>query len=167
MSEKVKIVLIDDDLDYCVYIKEKLEASGDFEVTTSSTPEKAEEVIRQVLPCLILLDIVMPTRKGTDIIAALKKTDDLKRIPIIVVSGKGEMVFNKKKHDFQWTPNSKIVQNRGPLPDARNAEALAEAYKVNDYLAKPFAVDVLIQIMQDVLAKAKKVAAKQEDIGQV
>ena len=167
MSDKVKIVVIDDEPDYCVYLKEKLEAAGDFEITTSSDPQKAEEIIRQVIPALILLDIVMPTRKGSEGIAALKNTDDSKRIPIIVVSGKGEMVFNKKKHDFQWSPNSKIVQGRGPLPDARTAEALAEAYKANDYLAKPFAVDVLVQIMNDVLAKARKNAAKQEDIGQM
>ena len=167
MSDKVKVVVIDDEPDYCEYIKEKLEAIGEYEVTTTSAPEQAEQVIRQVMPAIILLDIVMPTRKGTDVIAALKKTDDLKRIPIIVVSGKGEMVFNKKKHDFQWSPNSKIVQGRGPLPDARTAEALAEAYKANDYLAKPFAVDVLVQIMNDVLAKARKNAAKQEDIGQM
>ena len=163
MSEKAKVVMIDDEADLCAHIKEKLEAAGGFEVTATSHPEDAEKIIRETMPAIILLDIVMPTRKGTDIIAALKKDPDLKRIPILIVSGKGEMVFNVKKHDFQWIPNSKIVQQRGPLPDARSSEALAEAYTVNDYLAKPFAVEVLIEIMKDVLAKSKKKVVSQDE----
>ena len=163
MADKIKIVVIDDEPDYCEYLKEKLEATGNYEVTTTSHPEEAEKVIRDVTPALLLLDIVMPTRKGTDVIASLRKDPDFKRLPIIVVTGKGEMVFNKKKHDFQWIPNSKLVQERGPLLDARSAEALSEAYKANDYLAKPFAVDVLIEIMKDVLARSRKQATKQQD----
>lgn len=156
MSDKKKIVVIDDEPEFCHMVKEVLEATGAYEVTSSSDPSQAENVIRQATPDLLLLDIVMPKRKGTDIIAALKNDDALKRLPIIVVSGKGEMIYDKKKHDFKWTPNNPVVKERGTLPDVKGAEALAQAYGVIDYISKPFTNQILIDVVGEVMAKIQK-----------
>jgi len=123
---------------------------------TQTDPQQAENTIRQEKPDVVLMDVVMPGRKGTEVVAALKKDPETKKIPIIMVSGKGEMVFNKGKDEFKWVPNSKIVKDRGELPDARGAEALAEAYHVNDYVSKPFTTDLLAQVIEDVLKATKK-----------
>jgi len=163
MSETAKVVMIDDENDLCAVVKENLEATGKFAVETLSDPLQAEEFIRVQKPNIILLDVVMPQRQGPSIIQALKKDPELKRIPIIVLSGKGEMVFNKKKDEFKWVPNSKIVQTRGDLPDIKGAEALAEFYGVADYLSKPFTTDILVQIIEDVLAQYYKAPGSGEE----
>lgn len=107
------MVIIDDDEGMCLMVKETLEAGGEFTVTTTSDPTPAENLIRQSTPDVILLDIVMPKRKGTEIITALKKDDALKGIPIIVVSGKGEVVNDvlakaAKKKAAQEEPSPEV-----------------------------------------------------------
>ena len=156
MGNKKKVVVIDDEPEFCHMVKEVLEATGEYVVVTTSDPSQAENTIRQATPDLILLDVVMPKRKGPDIIAAIKKDEALKRIPIIVISGKGEMIYDKKKHDFKWTPNNPVVKERGTLPDMKGAEALAEAYGVMDYIAKPFPNQILIDVVKDVMTKVQK-----------
>jgi len=160
MAEKVKVVMVDDEKDLCFIVKANLEDTGNYEVATTSDPHMAEDVIRREKPDIILLDVVMPGRKGTEVVASLKKENDIKTIPIIMVSGKGEMVYNKKKDEFKWMPNSPLVNDRGNLPDAKGAEALAEAYGVTDYVSKPFTTDLLIEIINEVLATAKKRSAQ-------
>ena len=162
MADKKKIVLIDDDEGMCLMVKESLEATGAFEVATTSDPTQAENLIRQLVPQVILLDIVMPKLKGPDIIKAIKKDDALKKIPIIVVSGRGEMIYDKKKKEFHWQPNNPMVKERGTLPDVKGAEALAQAYGVNDYIAKPFTNQILTEVINEVIAKAQKKAAQDE-----
>lgn len=163
MSEKIKIVMIDDEQDFCLLVKANLEDTGAFEVTSTSKPEEAENVVHHEKPDLILVDVVMPGRSGADVIATLKKDEVAKTIPIIVVSGKGEMVYNKRKGHFKWIPHSKVTKQRGELPDVSGVEALAEAYGVNDYISKPCTTEVLIEVIKDVLAKTKKQSAAQED----
>ena len=163
MANKTKIVMIDDEADLCFMVKGNLEDTGSFEVVTTSKPQEAEDIIRRENPDLILLDVVMPGRSGQEVVASLKKQNDLKKIPIIMVSGKGEMVFDKRKNEFKWLPNNPMAQSRGKLPDAKGAEALSEAYGVNDYVSKPFNTDLLVQVINDVLERTKKRSSSSEE----
>jgi two-component system alkaline phosphatase synthesis response regulator PhoP len=156
MGEKIKVVMVDDEPDLCLMVKENLEETGRFEVSTTSKPDEVEKVVGQANPDVILLDVVMPKRKGTDIVVALKKSSATRNIPIIMVSGKGEMVYNKKKDEFKWLPNNSLVKERGQLPEGKGAAALTEAYGVQDYISKPFKTELLVQVIDEVLAKAKK-----------
>ena len=92
-----------------------LEGTGEFEVATSTDPAQAESLCRSQLPELILLDNVMPGKKGSDIAKALKKESSTKDIPIVMISGKGEMIFSKKKGQFQWQPNNPAALARGAI----------------------------------------------------
>jgi len=163
MSDKTKIVMIDDEPDLCVMVKANLEDTGSFDVVTTSEPQDAEKVIGEVTPDVILLDVVMPGRSGQEVVAALKNKDEFKRIPIIMVSGKGEMVFDKRRSEFKWMPNNPLAQNRGDLPDVKGAEALSEAYGVTDYVSKPFNTDLLVQVINDVVERTKKRSSSSED----
>ena len=163
MSDKTKIVMIDDEPDLCVMVKANLEDTGSFDVVTTSEPQDAEKVIGEVTPDVILLDVVMPGRSGQEVVAALKNKDEFKRIPIIMVSGKGEMVFDKRRNEFKWMPNNPLAQNRGDLPDVKGAEALSEAYGVTDYVSKPFNTDLLVQVINDVVERTKKRSSSSED----
>jgi len=160
----VNILLIDDELEYCAMVKEKLEATGEFSVTTLTDPNGAEAKVQQMKPDLILLDNVMPGRMGSDIAKKLKaKGSETRSIPIIIVSGKGEMVYVKKTDEFKWMPNAPLVKTRGPLPEAKGAEALAKAFGVDDYVAKPFKIEILIEVIKDVMARTRKVEEEPKD----
>ena len=160
----VNILLVDDEVDYCAMIKQKLEATGEYSVTVLNDPAKVEAAVQQSKPDLILLDNVMPGRMGSDVAKKLKqKGSEARGIPIIMVSGKGEFVYMKKGDEFKWMPNAPIVKTRGTLPDAKSAEALAQAFGVNDYVAKPFKVEILIDVIKDVLACTHKVEEDKKD----
>lgn len=153
MADPKKIVMIDDEEFLCSLVKQKLEENGKYHVETVSDATQALGFIREQQPDLILLDIVMPGVSGTQIIDGLKSDGALKAVPVIVVSGKGEMVYDKRKHDFKWEPNSPIVKGRGELPEGKSAEALSQAYGVADYVAKPFTMELLESVVDEVMAK--------------
>ena len=167
MADKKKIVIIDDEPDLCFVVKSNLEDAGEFEVVTSSNPKEAEDVLRREKPDVLLLDVVMPERSGQDVVASLQKDNDLKGIPVIMVSGKGEMVFDKRKNEFKWQPNNPLAKNRGDLPEAKGAEALAEAYGVADYVSKPFNTDVLVQVINEVLERFTKKKPSDDDMAEM
>ena len=162
MADKIKLVMIDDEQDLCAMVKTNLEDTGEFEVLTCSDPKQAEAFVRQHMPSIILMDVVMPGLKGSEIATALKKSPDTKKIPIIIVSGKGEMIFDRKKNEFKWQPNNPLAKQRGQLPDAKGAEALAAAYQVDDYISKPFTTELLLEVIKDVLARYRKAPAEDE-----
>ncbi len=156
MDGLIKVMMVDDEADFCTVLKENLESTGGFEVVFTTNPLEAEDLARRECPQVILLDNVMPQRKGADIVRALKAMEETRRIPVIMVSGRGEMVYNKKADSFKWLPNTSLVKNRGEIPESKNPEALASVYGVVEYVSKPVATDVLIDVIKEVVSKNQK-----------
>ena len=166
MGEKIKIMMVDDEPDLCLIVKMNLEQAGDFMVVTQNDPTKALEMVKQEKPDVVLLDVVMPGMKGSDLAKVLKADPATKTIPIIIVSGKGEMIYNKKKDEFKWQPNNPVIAQTHPdLPAVKGAEALAEAYGVDDYVSKPFTTEVLVEVINDVLQRRRKAQKPKDEDG--
>jgi len=157
-GEKIKLVMIDDEEALLVVVKANLEDTGEFEVVTSNDPKSAEALVQAEKPDVVLLDNVMPERSGADIIQSIKKLgSEIGKTPIVMVSGKGEMVYNKKKDEFKWMPNNPVAREMaGHLPEAKSAEALAQAYGIDDYVSKPFTTEVLVDVIKEVLSRKRK-----------
>jgi CheY-like chemotaxis protein len=155
IKSKKKVIVIDDEKDLCLLIKDSLELQGKIEVTIVNDATSAEEVIRELKPDLILLDIVMPKRKGSDIAKALKKDPTTRKIPIIILSGLGEMVYFKEKGKgkWEWLPNQDIVLERGEVIKEYTEGRAAKAYGVEGYLEKPFWTETLVQVVNETLAR--------------
>ena len=94
MPEKKKILLIDDEKDFCFFVKRNLEATGEFEVITANRGEEGIKLAREHKPDLILLDIVMPKMTGDDAATALISDPKTKNIPLVFLTAqvsKGEI----------------------------------------------------------------------------
>ncbi|MFA5060335.1 MAG: response regulator [Candidatus Omnitrophota bacterium] len=163
MPDKKKIVLIDDEADLCLLVKDNLEATGEFEVVTTINPKEAEDICRREKPDAVLVDNIMPGRRGSEIAKALKQDEELKNIPIVMVSGKGEMVYSKKKKQFQWLPNNPLTKDRGQIVESKDPEALSKGYGVDDYVSKPFATETLVEVINNVIAIARKRAEESQE----
>ena len=124
MAGRKKIVMIDDEVDLCLLIKDNLEETGEFEVITTTNPEETERLCLSQKPDLILLDIVMPKIQGTEIVKALKHRAETRTIPIIVISGLGEIVYFRKKGTWKWLPNRPIVLSRGNIIKEKDSERM-------------------------------------------
>ncbi|MCF8104758.1 MAG: response regulator [Desulfohalobiaceae bacterium] len=86
MSEPTRILLIDDEEDFCFFVKGNLEATGRFRVLTASDGREGLEVARKSGPDLILLDMIMPEMSGDEVAFELENDPALRDIPVIFLT---------------------------------------------------------------------------------
>ena len=86
MADIKKLVMIDDDADLVALLKLKLGKTGKYDVSTETEGRKAIDLVREVSPDLILLDIDMPDMSGGDVAKVLAASKDTKDIPILFLS---------------------------------------------------------------------------------
>src|SRR6185436_13158393 len=82
-----KVLIVDDDQNILEVIKFILTSNG-FEVRTHSTGLDVYEVVLDYHPNLILLDIRLPGKLGTEICKELKQIDS--KLPIVLFSAHAE-----------------------------------------------------------------------------
>ncbi|WP_207690445.1 hybrid sensor histidine kinase/response regulator [Desulfonema limicola] len=82
---KEKILVVDDEEDLLELLRYNLAAEG-FNVTCSESGEDALDLVKDLLPDLILLDIMMPGLDGIETCNLLKKGSSTKDIPVIFIT---------------------------------------------------------------------------------
>jgi two-component system, cell cycle response regulator DivK len=83
---KKKIMVIDDDLDVVEYLTTLFEDNG-YTVCSAQGGEAGVALAKTEQPDLITLDLEMPGEWGPRVFRRLSGEDDLKNIPVIVISG--------------------------------------------------------------------------------
>jgi|SRR3989344_1096632 len=83
--ETKKILIIDDDPGLQKSLKEKLEEEGFIVLLAENAPKGLEEATNNH-PDLILLDIVMPTIDGIEMLKALREDDWGKNVKVILLT---------------------------------------------------------------------------------
>lgn len=86
-----KILIIEDEKIIVDLLKGRLEREG-YQVVIGRDGVEGVEKMKQEKPDLILLDIVMPRKGGFGVIEERNKNEELKKIPVIVVSNSGQPV---------------------------------------------------------------------------
>ena len=90
MEKPAKIILVDDNHDLLFTMETFLSRNG-FEVLTADDGRKGLDLIKEIHPDLILLDIMMETTySGLDVCKGIRSDPNLKDIPIIGISGIGD-----------------------------------------------------------------------------
>jgi two-component system response regulator VicR len=123
---KKTVVCIEDEPEMVDLIKLILGRKG-FELTGAMGGREGLEVIRRVKPDLVLLDLMMPDIDGWEVYQQMKADEELKHIPVIVVTAKAQSI-------------DKVLG--------------LHIAKVDDYVTKPFGPQELLQSVEKVLAKA-------------
>lgn len=80
-----KILLVDDDPLLVRMYQTKFELDGN-KVITAANGLIALEKVKEYKPDIILLDIMMPQMNGLEVLAALKKDEGTKTIPVIMLT---------------------------------------------------------------------------------
>lgn len=86
---KKKILLVEDDTFILEMYATKLLNFG-YEVLTATDGEEALKIIKEKHPDFILLDLILPSVDGFDVLKAVKKNPKTKSIPIILLTNLGE-----------------------------------------------------------------------------
>ena len=124
------ILIVDDDPTIVQMLSDILTDEG-YEVATATQSLRAFDRAKEAQPDLILMDIMMPYLDGLDQIKLFSLDDDLKDVPIIVITAKARAL------------------------DPLGSEDL-KALRIVDYLYKPFEIAELLDKIKKALgAKAK------------
>ncbi len=124
-----RILIVDDDPTIVQMLSDILTDEG-YEVATATQSLRAFDRAKEAQPDLILMDIMMPYLDGLDQIKLLSLDDDLKDIPIIVITAKARALEG--------------------IEDLR-------ALRIVDYLYKPFEIsDLLEKISKALKERGKK-----------
>jgi DNA-binding response OmpR family regulator len=86
MIGRKKILLIDDEKNFCFFAKKNLEATGEFVVLCANDPLEGIRFAKRESPDLILLDINMPRKDGFEVLEAIKKNEKTLSIPVIMLT---------------------------------------------------------------------------------
>jgi CheY-like chemotaxis protein len=122
-----KILIAEDEPDIRDLVAFTLRFAG-YEVVAATNGEEAVQIASRVFPDLILMDVRMPRMTGYDACRVMKANPELKDIPVVFLSAKGQ--------------DSEIQHG---------LEAGAE-----EYLLKPFAPDQLTERVRAILTKFGK-----------
>jgi len=84
-----KIAIIEDDQAISQMYRIKFEAEG-FEVETAENGKIGLEMVQNIKPDIILLDLMMPEMPGDEMLQALRATEWGKEIKVIILTNMGE-----------------------------------------------------------------------------
>ncbi len=108
----------------------------DFTLHTVGNGQKAIEEIRTVRPDIVLCDIIMPEKNGYEVCEFIKSSDDLKHIPVLLLTGAFE-----------------------PFDQERARKAGCDGF-----LAKPFEPQTLISKVRELLTAAAQAPTVQAPV---
>lgn len=123
---KKRILAVDDEPMVLTVIRKRLEFAG-FEVITAEDGMEGLRLARTEQPDLIVLDLILPGINGYQICGMLKRDQNLKRIPILMLSARSQ------EHDV-----------------SEGLRLGADAY-----MTKPYETEEFMAQVQTLLAKAE------------
>ena len=88
MSEKLKIVVADDEIHILRVLQLKLEGVG-FEVITAHDGLQAWQIIGRYSPDLVVTDLQMPGMTGLEVAGLMAESTKFKAIPVVMLTARG------------------------------------------------------------------------------
>jgi CheY-like chemotaxis protein len=85
MSQKSKVLIVDDEPLNVDYLEQALEDSN-YQLIIATNGREALDKIKRDQPDLVLLDLMMPILDGFEVLAQVKADQVLRDIPVIIVS---------------------------------------------------------------------------------
>jgi CheY-like chemotaxis protein len=127
MTNKKRILVVDDEPDMTLMVRLNLQKTGRFEVREENEANNALRSARDFKPDLILLDVMMPDMDGGDVLVQLKDDPNLKKVPVIFITA---------------TVLKEEVRSKGGTIGG------------HPFIPKPFRVETLVKSIDDSLNQA-------------
>lgn len=93
-----RILVVEDDNDMRSLLRRMLEQEN-WQVSEAAHGQQAIDCLHRQPPALILLDLLMPLMDGFQLVEALQKHDDWRRIPVVVISAKEVTPVDRERLD--------------------------------------------------------------------
>jgi DNA-binding NarL/FixJ family response regulator len=89
MKDHKRLLLIDDDPNLILLVKDYLEFRG-YEVITAENGREALEILEQEVPDMIICDVMMPEMDGYTFVEQVRQNERTSWIPVLFLSAKGQ-----------------------------------------------------------------------------
>ena len=133
MAEELKrLVYIEDEQEMIDLVRLILSRRG-YEVIGALGGREGLDAVQQHVPDLVLLDLMMPDMDGWEVYQQMKVDESTRHIPVIIVTAKAQSI-------------DKVLG--------------LHIAKVDDYIAKPFSPQELVDSVEKVLDQRKQSAPK-------
>ena len=158
------ILIIDDDIALTKFLTTFLEENN-WVVYSAPTGEKGLEMVKEIYPDVILLDIKLPDIEGVSLLEKIKKIDE--NIPVVIVSGVNEIkiaieAIKKGAYDYITKPFDKdellLVINRANESEALKKEIKFLRSKLYDTVYPGIGLIGTSPAIKNVIELIKKVA---------
>ena len=83
---KKRVLIIDDEENFCKLVKKNIEQTGEFEVHIATNGDDGIRLAREIKPDLILLDVVMPGMDGGDVVSLIRDDKSIEDTPIVFLT---------------------------------------------------------------------------------
>ena len=94
MDEAKRILVIEDEMDVLKMTVFRLKKAG-YDVLTADDGKKGLETVEQERPDFIFLDLNLPVMDGYEVCRELKKDEELKKIPVVILSASSDGIKEK------------------------------------------------------------------------
>ena len=127
MTDKKRILVVDDEPDFCSIVQGQLEKEG-FEVELAYNGVEGMEKVQANAPDAIVLDVMMPEKDGYEMCRELKGDEKFCDIPVLLLTAVA----------------SHVTSTRYSHADGMSTEA-------DDYIAKPASAEQILQSLKQML----------------
>lgn len=90
------VLIVEDDPQFSELIGEVLQVAG-YEVTTTASGFGVGSLVRRLNPCAVLLDLGLPFRPGSSVLAELKADPRTADVPVLILSGLTEALSDDRR----------------------------------------------------------------------
>ena len=117
-----KVLMIDDEPNYPTAFKFLMESKGGYSVSLATSGQMGLDMAKQLKPDMIFLDVMMPGFDGIETLKRLKADNELKKIPVVMLTAVITEKAKLETHDL----------------------------KVDGYLNKPLEMDLLMAKIEEI-----------------
>lgn len=117
-----KVLVVDDEIHIVHVVAIKLRNNG-YEVITAANGAEAFDLLSSEKPDIVVTDLQMPVMTGLQLVEKIRRNEQTKDIPVILLTARNFAIEDKQKKDLQ----------------------------ISDCLSKPFSPKELLRSIQDIL----------------
>jgi two-component system alkaline phosphatase synthesis response regulator PhoP len=124
MSEKKRILVVDDEPDFASIVQTNLEKEG-FEVEVAYDGVEGLEKVKANPPDIIVLDVMMPEKDGYQMCKEIKNDERYADIPVIMLTAVGDHVTTTRYSHHDGTS----MEAEDYIAKPASAEEITESVK--------------------------------------
>jgi CheY-like chemotaxis protein len=127
-----RVLIVDDEMDMRIFVSTLLETNG-YKPIIANNGEEGIQKAREFKPAAIILDVLMPKSGGLQMYREVKTDDELKGIPVIMLSAIAKKTFYNSMRILNSYKGQAVPEPEAYIEKPPEIEELLKAVKQCTY----------------------------------